>query len=85
MNKVPAKTIGGAGLGKLIVKYLPGQITPSIIAFFAIPFLTRLFTKDQYGYYILILATVTAISNLGFSWVVNCALRFYRSLEENLA
>lgn len=85
MNKVPAKTIGGAGLGKLIVKYLPGQITPSIIAFFALPFLTRLFTKDQYGYYILILATVTTISNLGFSWVGNCALRFYRSLEENLA
>ncbi|MBW8040390.1 MAG: oligosaccharide flippase family protein [Planctomycetes bacterium] len=85
MNKVSAKTIGSAGLGKLIAKYLPGQITPSIIAFFALPFLTRLFTKDQYGYYILILATVTTVSSLGFSWVQNCALRFYRSLEEDLA
>ena len=85
MNKVSAKSVGGAGLGKLIVKYLPSQITPGIIGFFAIPFLTRLFTKDQYGYYILILATVTAISSLGFSWVGNCALRFYRVLEENLA
>lgn len=85
MGDRPAKSIGAAGIGNLIAQYFPGQILPGLISFFGIPFLTRLFTKDQYGYYILVLSTAATVSSLGFSWVGNCALRFYRTLEKEPA
>lgn len=85
MDDRSAKSIGGAGIGKLIVQYFPGQILPGLISFLGVPFLTRLFTKEQYGYYILVLSTATTVSGLGFSWVGNCALRFYRLLEKEPA
>ena len=84
MNNESERSTAVAGLGKLIVQYFPGQILPGMATFVAIPFLTRMLSKDQYGYYVLILATTTTVSTLGFSWVGNCALRFYRLLESDL-
>lgn len=84
MSNESEKSADAAGLGKLIVQYFPGQILPGMATFVAIPFLTRMLSKDQYGYYVLILAMTTTVSTLGFSWVGNCALRFYRLLESDL-
>jgi len=52
------------------------------MSFLAVPVLTRMFSREQYGGYTLILSGVSISCFLGFQWLANCALRFYRPLEK---
>ncbi len=72
------------GLGRLMLMYLPGEVAPLLFGLLAIPVLTRLWTQDQYGYYVLAYTTVYVCVTTCFDWVRNCSLRFYRPLENRL-
>ena len=69
------------GLGRLMLMYLPGELIPPLFGLLAIPVLTRLWTQDQYGYFVLAQITVLVCVQTCFSWVSSCSLRFYRPLE----
>ncbi len=78
----PAPDQAARGLGKLILQYVPGQILPSVLTFLAVPLLTRSFGEEAYGYYVLLYTLLTTLQMFGFLWVSNCALRFYRPMED---
>lgn len=72
-------------LGRDLVRYLPGQVIPAVIAFATIPIVTRLLEPAEYGDYRLVLATVAAFGATG-SWLANSIYRFYpeEELKDNV-
>lgn len=62
---------------KDITKYLPSQITPAIVGLIAIPIITRLFPPEDYGNYILVMATVSVLSIIAVSWLGSSIIRFF--------
>lgn len=58
-------------------KYLPSYIVPSIISFFSIPIITRLFSPGDYGNYVLIMATVSVLSAITTAWIGASVIRFF--------
>jgi len=61
---------------KDMAKYLPVQIVPGIVGFISIPIITRLFTPEEYGNYILVIATVSVLSTI-IGWLPMSIIRFY--------
>jgi O-antigen/teichoic acid export membrane protein len=78
------KQEGGEGasraLGRDLVRYLPAQVIPALIAFLTIPIVTRLFEPADYGDYRLVLATVGAFGAAG-SWLASAIYRFFPEQE----
>jgi O-antigen/teichoic acid export membrane protein len=72
-------------LGRDLVRYLPAQVIPAVIAFITIPIVTRLFEPAAYGDYRLVLATVAAFGATG-SWLAASIYRFYpeQELKDNV-
>lgn len=63
------------------VGYLPAKVTPALIGFISIPIITRIFTPQEYGNYILAMATVSVLSAI-FGWIPNSTIRFYPLYEK---
>jgi len=58
-------------------KYLPSYIVPSIVSFFSIPIITRLFSPGDYGNYVLVMATVSVLSAFTTAWIGASVIRFF--------
>jgi O-antigen/teichoic acid export membrane protein len=63
-----------------LVRYLPSQVIPALIAFFTIPILTRLLSPAEFGDYRLILAAVAAFGAAG-TWLAAAVYRFFPAME----
>lgn len=63
--------------GKDALKYVPAQIAPALISFFAVAAYTRLLTPEQYGHYILVITTVAIVSSVGFGWINQSGIRYF--------
>lgn len=75
-----AKRSARGELGRDLIRYVPSQAIPAVIAFFTIPIVTRLFDPSDYGDYRLVLATVGAFGSAG-SWMASSIYRFYPEME----
>jgi len=58
-------------------KYLPSYIVPSVVSFFSIPIITRLFSPGDYGNYVLVMATVSVLSAITTAWLGASVIRFF--------
>lgn len=65
---------------KDLAQYLPAQVVPALVGFFSIPVITHLFPPQDYGNYVLVVATASVFSILTglFSTAV---VRFYPGCE----
>ena len=68
---------------KDIAKYLPSQITPAIVGLIAIPIITRLFPPEDYGNYILVMATVSVLFTTAVGWLGSSIIRFFPDYKLN--
>lgn len=64
-------------LFKDLAKYLPSYIIPAIVGIVAIPIITRLFSPEDYGNYVLVLAAVSILSAIATAWLCASIIRFY--------
>src|SRR5690606_30955381 len=55
--------------------YLLSRIVPGLVAFASLVVYTRLLSPDEYGVYVLVIATVTLVQAIGFSWLDLSLLR----------
>jgi len=69
-------------LFKDIGKYLPAQIAPALVGFLSIPIITRLFPPENYGNYVLVLATVSILTIIT-GWLPMSIIRFYPAYLKN--
>jgi len=58
-------------------KYLPSYIVPSVVSFFSIPIITRLFPPGDYGNYVLVMATISVLSAITTAWLGASVIRFF--------
>ncbi len=63
-------------------KYLPAQVIPAIMGLIAIPIITRLFPPEDYGNYVLVLATVSVFSII-VGWLSMSIIRFYPAYKRD--
>lgn len=63
-----------------LVRYLPSQALPALIAFVTIPILTRLLSPAEFGDYRLVLAAVSAFGAAG-AWIAAAVYRFFPEME----
>ncbi len=68
-------------LVKDLVKYSPAVIVPAIIGIIALPIITRLFSPEDYGNYILVVATITVLTTI-IGWLSMSVIRFYPFCEK---
>lgn len=69
-------------LFKDMAKYIPAQIVPGIVGFISIPIITRLFLPDDYGNYVLVIATVSVLSAI-VGWLSMSIIRFYSACKRD--
>jgi O-antigen/teichoic acid export membrane protein len=69
-----------SALSRDLIRYLPAQVVPAVIAFVTIPIVTRLFEPAAYGDYRLVLATIGAFGAAG-SWLASAIYRFFPEQE----
>ena len=65
-----------------LIKYAPSQVVPALAGFISIPILTRLFPPQDYGRYMLVMATISVLTTLS-GWLVMSVIRFYPALERD--
>ncbi len=68
-------------LFKDMLKYLPGQIVPGIVAFVTIPIVSRLFPPQAFGEYSIVTATTNIFAIL-MGWISMSITRFYPAYEK---
>ena len=66
---------------KDMTKYLPAYIAPALVGLIAIPILTRLFPPEEYGLYVLVMATVSLLSSVAIGWLSESVIRFFPAYE----
>ena len=66
-----------------LTKYLPSQITPAIVGLIAIPIITRLFPPEDYGNYVLVMATVSVFFTIAVGWLCSPTIRFFPAYKLN--
>ena len=62
---------------KDVTKYIPSYIVPAIMGIIAMPIITRLFSPEDYGNYILVLTTVSILSTITSAWLSASIIRFF--------
>ncbi len=67
-------------MGEDLLRYLPSQVIPALIAFVTIPIITRLLSPAEYGEYRLVLAAVAAFGAAG-GWLPAAVYRFFPAME----
>jgi len=69
---------------KDMAKYLPSYIAPALVGLIAIPILTRLFAPEEYGLYVLVMATVSVLTSVAIGWLSESVVRFFPAYEARL-
>lgn len=64
------------------VKYVPTYSISALVALITIPILTELFSPEDYGRYILVLATISFLSTLA-DWPVSSVVRYYPAADRD--
>ena len=67
-----------------MAKYLPSYIAPALVGLIAIPILTRLFAPEEYGLYVLVMATVSVLTSVAIGWLSESVVRFFPAYEARL-
>lgn len=62
-------------------KYLPSKLVPPIVGIIALPIITRLFSPEDYGNYILVMATVSVLALTAVAWLGSSTIRFFPVYE----
>lgn len=70
-------------LFKDLAKYLPSIVVPAIVGIIVLPIITRLFSPEEYGNYVLVTVTVSFVSCIAVSWLDSSTLRFSPVYELN--
>lgn len=70
------------GFIKDLAKYLPSQIAPAIVGLIVIPIITHLFPPEDYGNYVLVMATVSILTAI-VGWLSMSIIRFYPACERD--
>ncbi len=65
---------------KDVLKYMPSRIVPSLAAFVGVMFFTRLLSPEEYGLYILVMATVS-FASIPFGWLNQSSLRYFAAFK----
>lgn len=68
-------------LFKDVVRYLPSYVVPAVVGIVAIPVITRLFSPEDYGNYVLVMTTVSVLSALSSAWLSSAIIRFLPAYE----
>lgn len=68
-------------LFKDMAKYVPVQIVPAIVGLVSIPIITSLFNPEEYGNYILVIATVSLLSLIPGSLLGDSSVRFFSAYK----
>lgn len=76
--------IGTSGLIKDMAKYLPSTIISAIIGIVFLPIITRLFSPNDYGNYVLVMVTVYILTII-VGWVSFSVVRFYPAYEKKVS
>lgn len=61
---------------KDMLSYLPAKVVPALIALVSVPVVTRLFSPEAYGYYMIVIATAAIFTNT-LAWLPVSIIRFY--------
>lgn len=69
---------------KDMAKYLPSYIAPALVGLIAIPILTRLFPPEEYGLYVLVMATASVLSSVAIGWLSESVIRLFPAYEARL-
>ena len=69
-------------LTKDMIRYLPAQIIPALVGIISIPIITRLFSPEEYGNYVLVMSTVILFSTI-VGWLSMSIIRFYPAYERD--
>lgn len=64
---------------KDLLRYLPSEVIPALLAFVTIPLLTRILSVSQFGHYALVISLATTMVTL-LSWLKPSVVRYYPSL-----
>jgi O-antigen/teichoic acid export membrane protein len=67
--------------GRDLVRYLPAQAVPNLLALISIPLFTRILSPEQFGQYILIKTSVQVMVVL-MGWLRPALIRFYPAVPE---
>lgn len=70
-------------IGKDTLIYIPSQLLPALFGFFSVSIYTRVFSPHEYGDYSLIMATISIIVLLAYSWLNQSNLRFFSAHKDN--
>jgi len=70
------------GLLKDLVKYLPVKVVPAIAGIIVLPVVTRLFPPEDYGNYVLVMATVSILTTI-VGWLSMSIVRFHPAYERD--
>ncbi|OIJ11269.1 hypothetical protein BKP37_16640 [Anaerobacillus alkalilacustris] len=62
---------------KHLLNYIPAKLFPGVISFLSIYIFARIFTQEEYGNYSFVIAQLTLISAVLFSWIRLSAFRFF--------
>jgi len=76
----PART---HGVGISILRYAPSRFVEPLLGIITIPILTRVLEPAGYGDFKTLILTVGLARIIGFDWINNCALRFFRPMEKD--
>ena len=71
-----------AKLFKDMAKYLPALVVTAIVGFINIPIVTRLFTPEIYGSYVLVLTSISILTII-VGWMNGAIVRFYSTYEHD--
>lgn len=72
------------GVGISILRYAPSRFIEPLLGVITIPILTRLLEPAGYGDFKTLILTAGLARIIGFDWINNCAIRFYRPMETDL-
>jgi O-antigen/teichoic acid export membrane protein len=64
-------------IGRDIKWYIPAQVIPALAGFLGLAAYTRLLNPEQYGFYVLTIATVSLVTAAGFTWLNSASLRYF--------
>lgn len=67
---------------KDFVKYIPAQIIPAVMGLIAIPIITRVLSPEDYGNYVITIATVSVFVTI-VGWLSMSIIRFYPAYERD--
>ncbi|MFS2317892.1 lipopolysaccharide biosynthesis protein [Maricaulis sp. D1M11] len=68
-------------LGRHLLGYLPVQLTQALVGFGSVAVFTRLLGADEYGFYALVMACLSLVHMLVFTWLDAALARFHARAE----